>query len=210
MLEYPFFSNPFLEFCLSAPAFSSIILFNMFCSHIWHIENSSASFQAWNPRYSKKGDLPQHLASTFSLVMQFSHESENTKFQVMISLIINLPCLAVGSFLPAITFMWSEWQIPGWLWWPQFFQQQLFSSVPVCPPWQILITLFSWFFKISISFFCVLIWPHQSFHTVCFWIFAAPVIWSILEIVVMFPHQLVSIVQSFFKASSSSSQADVC
>ena len=35
--------------------------------------------------------------------------------------------LTIGSFLPATTFMWSDWQIPGW---PQFFQQLLFPSVP--------------------------------------------------------------------------------
>ena len=35
--------------------------------------------------------------------------------------------LTIGSFLTAITFMWSDRQIPGW---PQFFQQQIFPSVP--------------------------------------------------------------------------------
>ena len=35
--------------------------------------------------------------------------------------------LTIGSFLPATTFMWSDWQIPEW---PQLFQQFLFPSVP--------------------------------------------------------------------------------
>ena len=45
--------------------------------------------------------LPEPFASTFSLVMLFSHESEHTK----------LTSLIVCSFLPAITFMWSDQQI---------------------------------------------------------------------------------------------------
>ena len=35
--------------------------------------------------------------------------------------------LNIGSFLQATTFMWSDWQIPGW---PQFFQKRLFPSAP--------------------------------------------------------------------------------
>ena len=38
---------------------------------------------------SEKGDLPEHFARTFSLVMPFSHESEHTKLMTL--LIINLP-----------------------------------------------------------------------------------------------------------------------
>ena len=53
---------------------------------IWHIENSRASL--WNPRYSVKGDLPEHFARTFSLIMQILHESEHVNF--MTWLIINL------------------------------------------------------------------------------------------------------------------------
>ena len=56
----------------------------------------------WNPRYSENGNLP----ATRIL----------TDYQ-----------LTIGSFLPAITFMWSDRQIPGW---PRFFQQQIFPSVP--------------------------------------------------------------------------------
>ena len=81
-----FFSSPFLEFCLTTTAFSSIVLFHMFCSSIGHIKNSRESL--WNLRYSEKGDLSEHFARTYSLVMQFSHESEHTK--LMTSLIINL------------------------------------------------------------------------------------------------------------------------
>ena len=53
---------------------------------IWHFENSSPLL--WNPRYSEKGDLPEHFASTFSFVMPFSHESEHAKLMTL--LIINL------------------------------------------------------------------------------------------------------------------------
>ena len=52
---------------------------------IWHFQNSSPLLL--NLRYTEKGDLPEHFASTFSLVMLSSHESEHTK--LMASLIIN-------------------------------------------------------------------------------------------------------------------------
>ena len=48
--------------------------------------------------------------------------------------------------------------------------------------------------------------PHLSFHTVGSGIFAMPVRWSVQEIAILHPSRLVSIVQSFFKASSSSSR----
>ena len=89
------------------------------CPRIWHIENSRPSL--WNPRYSEKGDLPQRFAGTFSCYAIFKwiwtyKTHDLTDYQ-----------LNIGSFLPAITFMWSDRQIPRW---PQFFQQQLFPSVP--------------------------------------------------------------------------------
>ena len=39
------------------------------CPSISRIENPRASL--WNPRYSEKGDLPEHFTSVFSLVMPF-------------------------------------------------------------------------------------------------------------------------------------------
>ena len=44
--------------------------------------------------------------------------------------------LTVGSFLPAITFMWSDRQIPAW---PQFVYRKYF---PLCPPWFFSIALY--------------------------------------------------------------------
>ena len=41
--------------------------------------------------------------------------------------------------------------------------------------------------EVSTSIFCVLFWPRQSFHTVCFLIFASPTVWSILGIAVLPP-----------------------
>ena len=93
-------------------------------------------------------------------------------------------------FIPAITFMWGYLQIP---WWPWFFQQQLYLSVPC---------LFDF------KFLCAN-WLSQSFHTYCFRIFDVPVVWSILEIPVLSQPLLVSIVQSFLKASSLSSRVHV-
>ena len=54
---------------------------------IWHIENSRASL--WNPKYSEKGDLPEHFARTFSLVMRFSNESERVELMTLLNM--NLP-----------------------------------------------------------------------------------------------------------------------
>ena len=85
----------------------------------------------------------------------------------------------VGNSLPTITFMWIDRQVPGW---PRFYQQQLFPSVPSLV---------------------------ESFHSVCFRIFAAPVMWSTLKTAVLRPPRLFSIVHSFLKASSSSSRVRI-
>ena len=97
--------------------------------------------------------------------------------------------LTVGSFLLAITFMWSDRQIPGDL------NSSNSRYFPLCPSWSISIVLKK--FEVSTLIFCVLIRPRQ--HFVCFRIFAAPVVWS----------RLISIVQSFLKAPSSSSRHTV-
>ena len=78
---------------------------------------------------------------------------------------------------------------------------------PLCPPWSISVALL--LFEASTSIFCVLIRPLHSLHTLCFRIFAAPVVWSILVIAVLSPPRLVSIVQSFLKVSSSSSRVRI-
>ena len=111
-----FFSNPILEFCLSTPAFSSIILFLMF---VYASDKLKIPVHCSGTGYTLKQVICPALARTFSLIRQFSLESEHTKpiIWALTSLIVK----------PAITFMSSDWQIPGW---PQFFQQQLFLSVP--------------------------------------------------------------------------------
>ena len=53
------------------------------CPSIWHIETSRASL--WSPRYSEKRNLPEYFASTFSLVIPISNESEHTKFDYWLS-----------------------------------------------------------------------------------------------------------------------------
>ena len=97
--------------------------------------------------------------------------------------------LTIGSFLPATTFMWSDWQIPGDL------SSSNSNCFPLCIPWSI--SNAQSFFQVSTLIFCVLIWQHQTFHTICFRIFTSPVMWSILEFAVLRPPQLISIVQSF-------------
>ena len=59
--------------------------------------------------------------------------------------------LTVGSLLPAITFMWSDQQFPGW---PQFFQQELFPSVPSLADFNCTITFrsFQWTFHLNFQY----------------------------------------------------------
>ena len=162
-------SNPLLEFCLSAPAFSSIILFQKVCPSNWYIENSRASL--WYPRYSEKGNLHAHFASTFSLNMPISHESEHIK--LMTSPIINL-LLAVFYWQSLYCEIEVIDNCQG------DFNSSNSKYCPLCPPWSISVALL--FFEGCNSIFCVQIRPRQSLHTVYFWIFAAPVVWSTLRL----------------------------
>ena len=73
---------------------------------IWHIENFRASLG--NPRHSEKCDLLEHFARTFFscyaiFTWIWTHKTHDLPdYQ-----------LTVGSFLPAITYMWSDRQIKG-------------------------------------------------------------------------------------------------
>ena len=141
------------------------------CPSIWHIEHSRASL--WNPRYFEKVTCLSVLQGLFLLLCNF-YMNLNTQNSWPHWL-----STYSWQFLPAITFMWSDWQIQEW---PQFFQQQCCASA--------LLSQFQWRYYFSI--FC------------SFWILIALVIWSIVEIAVLCPSLLVSIVVSFLKASSSS------
>ena len=133
-----------------------------------------------------RNQLSQHFVGTFSLVMLFSHESEHAK--LMTSLIINVPLARFyGQSLICEVIYKSQVDL----------NSSNSNYFPLCPPWLI---------SVSKLIFSVLIWPLQSFHTVCFQILAAPVVWSLLDIAVLRPPSLVSIILSFFKASSSSSR----
>ena len=78
--------------------------------------------------------------------------------------------LIVRSFLPAITFMWSDWQIPGW---PQFFQQRLFPSVPSLVDFKCAII----FRRFHLDFLCAnLATPIISYHLISNLQFASQVI----------------------------------
>ena len=179
--ETTILSYPFLKFCLSTRFFFHHLVPHV-CPSIWHIENSKVSL--WNPRYSEKINCLSISQALFLLLCHF-HMNLNTQTHDL--LIFNLPLAA-------------------------FYRQSLSREVinksqgdlnssnsryfPLCPLWSISIVLFKLFFEGSISVFCVLIRPSQSLHAVCFWIFAAPVVWSILWIAVLRPPLLLSIVQS--------------
>ena len=128
---------------------------------IYHFENSSPLL--WNPRYSEKGDSPEHFVRTFSFVMPFSYESEHTKLMTLLIINLSLEVFYRQSLSCEVI---------------NKSQGDLNSSnskyFPLCPPWSISIVLL--FFEVSTSIFCVLVWQRQSLHAVCFRIFAAPVI----------------------------------
>ena len=154
------------------------------CPSIWHIENSRASL--WNQRNSEKGDLPEHFASTFSLVIPFPHEYEHIRNSRPHWL-----STYRWQFSTGITFLWSDQRIPGW---PQFFQQQLF-------PYLLSIVDFNctiYFWSFHLDFMCANL---DAPITVCFWIFASimiPYYEKILqyyEIVILRRPLFVSIVQ---------------
>ena len=114
-----FFSNPFLEFCILTPTFSSTILLHKFMQVF---DTLKIPVHCFGTRDNLKKVICLILSYTrFLLLCHFiwiwtykTHELTDHQ-------------LIVHSFLPAITFMWSDWQIPGL---PQFFQQQVFPSLP--------------------------------------------------------------------------------
>ena len=153
------------------------------CPSIWHIENSRASL--WNQR--KRKVICLSISQALFLLLYHFHMNMNiyethdlTNYQ-----------LTVGSFLPEITFLWSDQRIPGW---PQFFQQQLF-------PYLLSIVDFNctiYFWSFHLDFMCANL---DAPITVCFWIFASimiPYYEKILpyyEIVILRRPLFVSIVQ---------------
>ena len=189
----------FLEFCLSTPAFSSIILFHIFVQAFgtslrWKLQSIALEpgilWKRWFAWAFHKSFFPCYAIFTWNWTNK-THDL--TDYQ-----------LIIGNFLQAITFMSINEQIPEQ---PHFFQQQLFSSVPSLVNFKCPII----FRSFHLNFLCAnlaAVPQHQSKIP----IFAAPVIWSILDIAVLCPPQLVSIVQSFLKAppSSSSELRTVC
>ena len=150
-------------------------------SMIRHFEISGELL--WNPKCSETGGLPERFASTFPLVMPFSHESEHIKH--MTSLIITSQ-IAVFYLLPYEVIDKSHSDLDC----------SNSNSFPLCPP--SLTSIARLFFGVSVSIFYVQVWPRKLFHTVCFWIFAASVVWPSLEGALLRPPRQGSIVQSFF------------
>ena len=102
------------------------------CPSIWHIEHSRASL--WNPRYFEKVTCLSVLQGLFLLLCNF-YMNLNTQNSWPHWL-----STYSWQFLPAITFMWSDWQIQEW---PQFFQQQCCASA--------LLSQFQWRYYFSKS-----------------------------------------------------------
>ena len=105
------------------------------CISIWHFENYRALF--WNQGYSEKGDLPEHFASTISLVMPFSQNSwpyRSSTYREVIN------------------------ESQGDL------NSSKSNYFPLCPPWSISNTRL--FFEVSSSIFCAnLAEPIISYHS---------------------------------------------
>ena len=133
---------------------------------LWHFENSSPLL--WNPRYSEKGDLPKHFFfcnAIFTWILTCKTH-DLTDYQ-----------LTVGIFLPAITFIWSDRQIPGW---PQFFQQQFFHSVPSLIDFSCAIIFWSFHFDFLCANLAELIISYRLLLNL-----QSAVVWSILEMAVL-------------------------
>ena len=118
-----FFSNPFLEFCFSTSALSSIILFHKFVQAFDTLKIQCSAL-LWNPRYFEKGDFFEHFASTFS----FCYAIFTWMWTYQTHDLTDRP-LIVGTFLAAIASMGRSKQIPS-LRWHRFFEQLSFHSVP--------------------------------------------------------------------------------
>ena len=98
--------------------------FHAFWQWNQHIENSRASL--WNPENSEFWVWKRLFAWALSKFF-FSHYTIFTWIWTCKTHDLTVYQLIVSSSLPAITFMESDQQIPGWL---HFFQQQSFPSVP--------------------------------------------------------------------------------
>ena len=190
--------NPFLEFCFSNPAFPSLPTY--YCTSLskyltlWKFQSIALEPKILWKRWFA-WSFPKFVC-TFSFVMPFSYESEHTKLMTLLIINLSLEVFYRQSLSCEVI---------------NKSQGDLNSSnskyFPLCPPWSISVALL--LFEASTSIFCVLIRPLHSLHTVCFRIFAVPVVWSILATAVLRPPRLVSIVQSFLKASSSISRVRI-
>ena len=189
MYACSFFSNPFLEFCFSSLAFSSTILLHKF---IQVFNTSKIPVPCFGTKILWKRWFARAFCKHFSFcyaifVWIWTYKTHDlTDYQ--------LTNVTIGSFLQATTLMWSDWQIPGW---PQFFQQQVFPSVPSLVHFNSAIVFQSFHLDFlcddlaaPITSYCLF----SNFHCVC--------LWSILGIAVLLPPLLVSIAQLFLKASS--------
>ena len=110
---YSFFSNLFLKFCTLSPAFSSIILFHMFVHAFDTLKIPVQKVMLLERSWTFRSFFFCHAIFTWIWIYK-THDLTDDK-------------LTVGSFVQAIAFMWSNWQIPGWL---QFIQKKLFPFVP--------------------------------------------------------------------------------
>ena len=147
--------NPFLEFCLSTPAFSSIILFHMF-------------IQAFNTL-----EIPEHCFGTLDTLKKVICLSiSSALFLLCCKFHMNMN-IQNSWLLWLSTYCWqfstgnhsdfhAKWSAN-----PRVTSILPTASISLCS-----ISVAPLFFEVSISIFCMLIKPCQSLHTFCFWIIA--------------------------------------
>ena len=136
---------------------------------IWHFENSSPLL--WNPRYSEKGDLPEHFASTFLLLCHFHHDL--TDYLLAVFYRQSPSCEMIDK---------SQGDL-------KFFQQQFFHSVPSLVDFNCAIIFRSFHFDFLCANLAELIISYRLLSNL-----QSAVVWSILEIAVLRLPRLVSIV----------------
>ena len=115
-----FFSNPCLEFCFSAPSFSSVILFDIFV----HFTLRDFQFMLWNPRYSQKvlcQCLLQALFSCYPNSTWFwtykTHDLKVALLQLSELCLYKLPCKSSGGRKKKKPFELSFCGYFKFIWW---------------------------------------------------------------------------------------------
>ena len=138
----------FLGILLLDPAFSSNILLNKFVQVFDTLKIPVHCFGTWDTKVIC-------LSVSQALFLLLCHFHMNLNIHNLWLNWLPTYCWQFSTSNHPATFMWSDWQIPGW---PQFFQQQFFHSVPCL-----------------VNFNCAIIFRSFHFDFVCA-ILAEPII----------------------------------